>query len=139
MFLGVPRESWNRDAAHETCQLRKGGSAGALYLMRHQGITCGVGGRTQVNKRSTYARPGMHMQQCPAVPIIVLSFPDRYVHVLSHMLCHGCRVLSTTKGSLHSTTGAASVFRLTLHYGWHAIGHKSVGNHLRRWGAGAGG
>ena len=85
-------------------------------------------GRTQVNKRSTYARPGMHMQQCSAVPIIVLSFPDRYVHVLSHMLCHGCRVLSTTKGSLHSTTGAASVFRLTLHYGWHAIGHKSVGN-----------
>ena len=23
--------------------------------------------RTQVNKRSTYARPGMHMQQCSAV------------------------------------------------------------------------
>ena len=72
------------------------------------------GGRTQINKRSTYARPGMHMQQCSAVPIIVLSFSDRYVHVLGHMLCYGCRVLSTTKGSLHSTTGAASVFRLTL-------------------------
>ena len=26
------------------------------------------GGRKQVSKRSTHARPGMHMQQCPAVP-----------------------------------------------------------------------
>ena len=25
-------------------------------------------GRKQVSKRSTHARPGMHMQQCPAVP-----------------------------------------------------------------------
>ena len=26
-------------------------------------------GRKQVSKRSTHARPGMHMQQCPAVPL----------------------------------------------------------------------
>ena len=33
------------------------------------GLGCSVGGgRKQVSKRSTHARPGMHMQQCSAVP-----------------------------------------------------------------------
>ena len=32
------------------------------------GMCGGGGGRKQVSKRSTHARPGMHMQQCSAVP-----------------------------------------------------------------------
>ena len=31
--------------------------------------TKGGGGRKHVTKRSTHARPGMHMQQCSAVPL----------------------------------------------------------------------
>ena len=45
----------------------------------------GEGGRaaSRSTKRSTHARPGMHMQQCSAVPLI------RWVH--EHVsVCTGC-------------------------------------------------
>ena len=33
-------------------------------------------GREQVTKRSTHARPGMHMQLCPAIPEILRKYTD---------------------------------------------------------------
>ena len=52
---------------------------------------------------------------------------DHYVHIMDHMSFNGCRVLSTTQGSLHVTTGAASDVHKTALRGWHAIGHRSDG------------
>ena len=66
-------------------------------------------------KRSTHARPGMHMQQCSAVPLI------RWFH--KHLsVCTGCtdmchvtllsgRVLSAITSSLHVTILGFEVYR----------------------------
>ena len=71
-------------------------------------------GRTQVNKRSTYARPGTHVQQCSALL--------KYICVLHHLticalgrplMCScGCRGLSTTTAGLHLNYSST---HLTLH------------------------
>ena len=86
-------------------------------------------GRTQVNTRSTYAPPGMHMQQCSAVPNDICVLHRLIICTLGGpLLCPcGCRALSTTSIGLHlNYTGQLLSIHLTLHYRWHLIGHKSV-------------
>ena len=53
-----------------------------------------VRGRKQVSKRSTHARPGMHMQQCPAVPhdhrYDTRVLPYNCLHLMALFCQHGC-------------------------------------------------
>ena len=86
-------------------------------------------------KRSTHARPGMHMQQCSAVPLI------RWFHV--HLsVCTGCtdvchvtllssRVLSAITSSLHVTILGFEVYRRLdrLAVCWLSIGQPVMSSH----------
>ena len=79
------------------------------------GPLLGAGAASRSTKRSTHARPGMHMQQCSAVPLI------RWFH--EHFsVCTGCtdvclvtlfsgRVLSAKTSSLHVTILGIEVHR----------------------------
>ena len=68
-----------------------------------QGLVGGLGGqlegRKQVSKRSTHACPGMHMQQCPAVP------HDHWydTRVLPYNCLHLMAFVLSTRQSLYAT------------------------------------
>ena len=58
-----------------------------------------VGGRKQVSKRHKHARPGMHMQQCPAVP-----HDHRYdTRVLPYNCLHLMAFILSTRPCLYAT------------------------------------
>ena len=61
-------------------------------------------GRKQVTKRSTHARPGMHMQQCPAVPhdhwYDTRVLPYNCLHPMAFVLSTRPCFFATGKGTL---------------------------------------
>ena len=95
----------------------------------------GGGGASRSTKRSTHARPGKHMQQCSAVPLI------RWFH--KHLsVCTGCtdvchvtllsgRVLSAITSSLHVTILRFEVYRRLdrLAVRWLSIGQPIMSSH----------
>ena len=100
-----------------------------------QGVGVCKGAASRLTKRSTHARPGMHMQQCSAVPLI------RWFH--KHLsVCTGCtdvchvtllsgRVLSAITSSLHVTILGFEVYRRLdrLAVRWLSIGQPVMSSH----------
>ena len=107
----------------------------AMILLSRGRAGAATGAASRSTKRSTHARPGMHLQQCSAVPLI------RWFH--KHLsVCTGCtdvchvtllsgRVLSAITSSLHVTILGFEVYRRLdrLAVCWLSIGQPVMSSH----------
>ena len=95
----------------------------------------GRGAASRSTKRSTHARPGMHMQQCSAVPLIRWFRKHLSVCTGCTDVCHvtllSGRVLSAITSSLHVTILGFEVYRRLdrLAVRWLSIGQPVMSSH----------